>query len=279
MKLNFTQENLEAYLASLRAQERSQATISKYARDVAAFLRDTRGQEVEKESVIAYKERLTKRYAPASVNSILAAVNGFLAFMDHPGLRVKPLKIQRRAFLPQSRELTQSDYRLLLAAARRQNKERLYLLMETLCATGIRVSELRFITVQAVSRGWAEVACKGKNRGVFLPERLRCVLSEFINRERIPAGPIFITRSGRPMDRSNIWHAMRALCQEAGVAEEKVFPHALRHLFARSYYSLDRDIAHLADLLGHSSMDTTRIYVATTSREQERRVDALGLVL
>ncbi|MCQ5130458.1 tyrosine-type recombinase/integrase [Butyricicoccus faecihominis] len=272
-------EQIEAYLEKLAAAERSAATLSKYRRDLCSFVAFMGDRQLDKTAVVAYKETLTARYAASSVNSMLAAVNGLLAFMERHDCRVRPLKTQRKAFLPPDRELTRKDYLRLLYVASGRRNSRVYLLLQTLGATGIRISELRYITVEAARAGRASVRLKGKTRVVFLPSSLCGALLRYAESKHLTGGPVFITRYGLPMDRSNIWNTMKRLCRSAGVDPHKVFPHNLRHLFARTYYDTDRDLAHLADLLGHSSVDTTRIYTATSGEEQEKRVNALGLVI
>lgn len=272
-------EQIEAYLEKLAAAERSAATLSKYRRDLRSFAAFMGERQLDKTAVVAYKETLTARYAASSVNSMLAAVNGLLAFMERHDCRVRPLKTQRKAFLPPDRELTRKDYLRLLYVASGRRNSRVYLLLQTLGATGIRISELCYITVEAARAGRASVRLKGKTRVVFLPRSLCSALLRYAESKHLTGGPVFITRYGLPMDRSNIWNTMKRLCRSAGVDPHKVFPHNLRHLFARTYYDTDRDLAHLADLLGHSSVDTTRIYTATSGEEQEKRVNALGLVI
>lgn len=276
---SLTAGHIAQYAAYLREQERAENTVKKYVRDLTAFLTFLHGQPVTKGAVIAWKAQLTDTYAPATVNSMLAAVNGFFQFMDWPKLSVRPLKIQRPLFLDERRELTRSDYVRLVDTAQRQGKDRLALLLQTLCATGIRVSELRFITAEAVARGRAEVSSKGKQRTVFLPGKLCALLKRYLKEQAVTAGPVFVTRGGKPLDRSNIWRAMKALCESAGVDPDKVFPHNLRHLFARTYYTLEKDLSRLADLLGHTNVSTTRIYTAECGLVHARQLERLGLVL
>lgn len=280
MKHTINKVQLSQFQSRLLEDERSAATVEKYLRDLRtfyAYIGD--GGEVTKGAVIAYKQYLTGRYAPASVNSMLAPLNRFFREMGWYECTVKALKIQRQAFRSKERELTKEEYYRLVRTARERGDERLCLLMQAICATGIRVSELQFLTVEALNSGWATVSLKGKTRKVLLPAALCRKLRRYAKAQGIPSGSIFITRSGRPMDRSNIFHAMKALCQEAGVAAGKVFPHNLRHLFARMFYALDKDISKLADILGHSNINTTRIYIITSGQEHRRRLDALGLVI
>lgn len=271
-------ERLSEFEAYLYQQERSTNTITKYGRDLRAFFMFLSGEPVSKETLLAWKNRLTESYAPASVNSMLAAVNTFLDWIGLPGLRAKPLKIQREIFAKPEKVLTREEYRRLVEAADRENNRRLSLLLQTICATGIRVSELRFITLETVQSGRAVVDCKGKNRTVFLPVDLCRALRRYCREQGIETGAIFRTKSGKPLDRSNIWKDMKALCESAGVEPGKVFPHNLRHLFARTYYSLEKDLSRLADLLGHTNVTTTRIYTRESGQEHAKQLDRMGLV-
>ena len=279
MENRMTTEQIERFRAKLIEEERSEATIAKYLRDVKAFDSFVGGKAVTKEIVMQYKAYLKKRYKPASVNSMLAALHRFFREMGWFECIVKTLKIQREAFRSQERELHKDEYFRLLAAAKQKGDIRLYLLMQTICATGIRVSELPSITVEAVRAGRAIVSLKGKTRTVLLPAALRRELRRYIREKRIKSGSIFVTRTGKPMDRSNILHAMKALCDMAGVDRKKVFPHNLRHLFACLFYQKEKDISRLADLLGHSNINTTRIYTCVSGDEQQRQIDRLGLVI
>ena len=218
-------------------------------------------------------------HAPATVNSILAAVNGFFRFMGWKDIAVKLLKIQKALFCDERRELTRAEYARLVSAAQKVGNERLSLVMQTICATGIRVSELRFITVEAVTTGRAELCNKGKRRTVFLPGRLRRLLRKYLQKQKKTAGAVFTTRPGRPVDRSNIWRDMKALCESADVEPGKVFPLNLRHLFARTYYSLEKDLSRMADILGHSSVNTTRIYTVESGGVHQRQLERMGLII
>lgn len=270
---------IDRYALRLREQERAPATIQKYVHDLTALLDYLDGAPVTKAALIEWKHHLTASHAPATVNSMLAAANGFFSFMAWRGLTVKLLKIQKSPFCDEGRELTRAEYARLVRAAERLENERLSLVIQTICATGIRVSELRFITVEAVRSGRAEVTNKGKRRAVFLPDKLRRLLQKYIKAQKKTAGAVFTTRTGKPLDRSNIWRDMKALCESAGVEPGKVFPHNLRHLFARTYYTLEKDLSRLADILGHSSVNTTRIYTAESGRVHARQVERMGLVL
>lgn len=273
-----TLEMMKDYEEYLRREERSVNTIAKYARDLRAFFSFTAGNLLDKELVIQWKEKLTGIYAPASVNSMLAAVNGFLDWRGMPQCKVKPLKIQKAIFARPEKELSREEYLRLLRAARERQGQRLPLLLQTICSTGIRVSELCFITVEAVRVGRAQVNCKGKMRTVFLTKELCRVLCRYCREQMLETGPVFCTRNGKALDRSNIWREMKALCLEAGVDQGKVFPHNLRHLFARTYYSLEKDISRLADILGHTNVNTTRIYTMESGREHAKQMERMHLV-
>ena len=262
----------------LNNEEKSVVTVNKYLHDVGEFQIWLGEQELCKPAVLSYKSYLCERYAPASVNASLSSLNSFFNFMEWYDLRVKNLKIQKQIFASTDKELTKAEYDRLLQAAKQKKNERLYLLMQTICSTGIRVSEVRYITVEAVSRGVAEINCKGKCRQVFLPKQLCQILKQYIKEQKIKCGAVFITKNGNPLDRSNIWSDMKKLCKAANVSEKKVFPHNLRHLFARTYYSLQKDIVRLADILGHSSVNTTRIYTMETGEVHRRQIQKLGLL-
>ena len=271
-------QTLEEYMEHLRGQERSRATIAKYRHDVGMFLNWQGGEAaVTKERVIAYKQWLVQRYAPASVNSMLAALNGFLQFSGLEGCRVKALKIQRPLFRPTERELSRAEYLRLLDAAKEKSTA-LWLVLQTLCGAGLRVSELRFVTAECVRTGRVQIACKGKRRVALLPKALCRKLQRYAQAKRRYTGPLFVTAGGAPLDRRHIRAAMKRLCSRARVAPEKVFPHNLRHLFARTYYNSSKDLLRLADLLGHSSIDTTRIYTLSDGKREFRQIERLCLV-
>ena len=277
--MTITTEQLETYRAALEREERAAATQDRYLRDVGRFARWLGCQPLTHEAVLCYKNELLGRFAASSVNSMLAALGGFFRVIGRPDCRVRLVRIQYQSYCAEDRELSAREYADLVRTAREQGRTRVALLLQTICATGIRVSELSAITVEAARAGVAVVRCKGKLRRVLLPSRLQSKLLRYARRRRIFFGPIFVTRGGRPLDRSNIWREMKALCRAAGVAERKVFPHNLRHLFARSFYRLHQDLAKLADLLGHSSINTTRIYIRTTGAEHQRCLDQMQLVL
>lgn len=245
----------------LIAEEKSTATIEKYRRDIHSFFMFLGDRRISKEEAVAYKEYLAGRYAPASVNSMLIALNCFLRFIGMPDCCVKPLKIQRQIFCSEDKELTRQELHRLVKAA---GDTRLSLVIQTICGTGIRVSELQYITAEAVRAGKAVVNCKNKTRVIFIPTSIQKLLKPYMKKSGITAGAVFVTRNGKPLNRRNIWRDMKALCQRAGVSANKVFPHNLRHLFARTFYSVEKDIVRLADLLGHSSINTTRIYTLET---------------
>lgn len=280
-----TAAHIQNYTRYLREQERAPATIQKYVHDLTALLGWLDGAPITKVALIAWKEALTVAHAPATVNAMLAAVNGFLSWMGWRECAVKLLKIQKSLFCDESRELTRAEYARLVRAAERKKNQRLSLIIQTICATGIRVSELQFITVGAVAAGRAEIVNKGKRRTAFLPAKLRRLLRDYLRAQKIPAGTetvcraVFVTRTGRPLDRSNIWRDMKRLCESAGVEPSKVFPHNLRHLFARTYYAIERDLSRLADILGHSSVNTTRIYTVESGAIHARQLERMGLVL
>lgn len=272
-------EQLQIFRAELRQEGRSPGTVEKYLRDVCAFSAWLKGREAERETAVLWKEALLERgLAPATINSMLAALNKFFAVFGWIECRVKPLRIQRRMFRDASRELTRQEYIRLLDTARTLGRERLELLLETICATGIRVSEVRYITVEAACRGRTEISLKGKIRMILLPSKLCRKLLKYAKKKRIASGEIFLTRGGRSLSRKQVWTEMKAICGRAGVAAKKVFPHNLRHLFARTFYSACRDVVKLAGVLGHSSIETTRIYLMTTEAEHLKTLDLLRLI-
>ncbi len=280
MKRNTVNENaLQRFHTHLILEERSAATIEKYCRDVKAFGRFLDGAEINKEAAIAYKEHLQAQgYAVRSINSMLASINSFFVFLGIGELRVKTIRMQQQLFCPAEKELSRAEYERLVHAAQAQNNVRLVLLLQTICGSGIRVSELPFITVEAARQGEAVVSCKGKTRSVFLVRALQKKLLRYAASQGIRSGCIFLNRNGKPMDRITVWREMKRICKAAGVEESKVFPHNLRHLFARIFYDLDKDIVKLADVLGHSSINTTRIYVVSSGHEHQKRMEQMRLV-
>ena len=274
-----TQEHLTAFARKLGEEERSPGTIEKYLRDVGAFLGWLAGAPVSREAAAGWKAHLVAAgYAPVTVNSMLSALNAFLRFAGLEDCRVRALRIQRRLFQGEERELSRQEYQRLLDTAHALGRERLALVMETLCAAGIRVSEVRYITVEAARAGRADIALKGKVRTILLPGRLCRKLLKYARQQKTASGEIFLTKSGSPLSRRQIWAEMKRLCLRAGVAPSKVFPHNLRHLFARTFYQATRDVAKLADVLGHSSIETTRIYLISTGAQHRRELDRLRLV-
>lgn len=279
LKLEIRRTEVEAFREYMILEERSKATVKKYIHDIGSFFDYIGKGPVTKERIISYKEHLQKNYSARSVNTMLASLNSFFRWLDHPEFLVKQLKIQQQAFCTEERELTKQEYFRLVKAAGKSGNIRLELILQTICCTGIRISELSFVTVKAVQLGYAEVCCKGKNRRIMIPGDLRKKLLLYIQKKGIKNGEVFITRSGNTVDRSNIWREMKSLAGEAGVLEGKIFPHNLRHLFARSFYEIDKDIAKLADVMGHSSISTTRIYMISTGEEHRRQLERLGLVV
>ena len=273
-----TPMQIKKFYTYLLEEEKAAATINKYVHDVEVFIAWMAADVIDKSVVLSYKNYLLEKYSVASVNSVLSSLNSFFSYMEWFDLRVRTVKVQRQIFASSDRELTKSEYKRLLKAAGDKKNERLYLLMQTICASGIRVSELKYVTVEAIRLGQAEINCKGKRRKVFLPNTLCKALKKYAQAQKIKSGTVFITKNGNPLDRSNIWSDMKKLCKAANVSEKKVFPHNLRHLFARTYYSLQKDIVRLADILGHNSVNTTRIYTMETGEIHRRQIQKLGLL-
>lgn len=280
MKQKMSGGMIDLFEKKLKEEEKSEATIRKYVSDVKHFMDYTKEDSIfSKELVIDYKQYLSEHYKTASVNSMLASVNCFLRVTGHPECAVKAFKVQRAAFRRKNQELSREEYLRLLDTAEKKGKKRLFLLMRTIAATGIRISELPFITVEALEERRAQVSLKGKTRIVILQKQLCRELACYTKDMGIQTGSIFITRSGKPLDRSNVLHEMKSLCEEAKVPKDKIYPHNFRHLFAVTYYKAERDICHLADLLGHSNINTTRIYTQVSCEEQEQQLDRLGLLI
>lgn len=274
------QTDLAAYRSWLTHREYSPATIQKYTKALARFFADTgAGDTPDRETVAAWRDSLTaKGYTPATVNAMLAAVNDYQESIDNPAGKAKPLKRQRRIFADPGRELSRAEYFRLLNAARSTGNKRSQLLLETICSTGIRVSELQFITAEAVRRHKASIRCKGKCREILLPAELCHRLTRWCQKRHIHTGPVFLSRQGKPLCRVTVWKLLKALCSRANVAWKKVFPHNLRHLFAATFYNACKDVVRLADVLGHSSIETTRIYLVTSGKEHARQMARLGLI-
>jgi len=272
-----TTEYIDNFRNYLIREEKSAATIEKYIRDAGTFFVFSKGKEIKKELVISYKKSLEERgYAVRSINSMLASVNSLLEFLGWGDCKVKMLRCQRQTYCAEEKELSKEEYKRLLEVSKKQ--ERLNLVIQTICSTGIRVSELKYFTVEAVKRGEISVRCKSKIRTILVPGKLRKMLLNYAKKHGIQTGAIFVTKNGKPLDRSNIWAQMKRLCEDANVNSEKVFPHNLRKLFARTFYGIEKDIAKLADILGHGSIETTRIYIMTTGTEHRKKMEQLGLV-
>ena len=279
MKRTITLSMLKSFEKYLHNDEKSKATIEKYVRDIRHFSEYATGRDIDKTLTLEYKAALEKEYAVTSANSMLAALNSFLGFVGWDDCCVKQFKVQKKAYCPEEKELTKEEYIRLIRAAGSEGNKRLSLVIQTICGTGIRVSELQFITVEAVKRGEAVVSCKGKTRTIFIVSALRKKLLKYAKKRHIQSGMIFITKSGNALNRSNIWREMKNLCEQAGVSPDKVFPHNLRHLFARTFYGIEKDIAKLEDILGHTNINTTRIYIITTGAEHRRKLESMRLVI
>lgn len=278
-KRRLTDQEIVCFQNDLKEDEKAPQTIQKYVREASALILFLGGSTPSKSRILDYRDYLQRQNKTHTVNVKLSAVNAFLEYTGHCDCKVRLLKVQRKAFIDDDRDLNEAEYRRLLAAAKEQRNSRLYHVMLTLCGTGIRVSELRFVTFEAVRTGRAEIRLKGKSRTVILTKGLRQKLLSYADEAGISSGHIFCTRTGKPLDRSNICHDMKRLCKKAGVNPKKVFPHNLRHLFAKSYYAIEKDLARLADILGHSSVETTRIYVAVGIREHERTLQKMRLII
>jgi len=281
MNRNYVSPQLiQEFTVHLQNEEKSAATICKYLHDIRDFATFLQNSEISKNAVIAYKNHLlSSQYAPRSINSMLASVNSFLSFLGLHSCRVKSVRLQRQVFCSEDKALTKSEYFLLVNTAKQLNKHRLALILQTICSTGIRISELPYITVESVRRGEAIVSCKNKTRTIFIVRDLRKLLLRYLDQQKIRSGPVFVTRSGQPVCRTNIWREMKNLCAATGINPAKVFPHNLRHLFAQTFYHLEKDIAKLADILGHSSINTTRVYIIDTGIEHRRRMEKMRLIL
>lgn len=279
MTRQITENGIKSYRAFLLSEERCKGTIEKYLRDLNAFAAWMRDREVSRENAVGWKEELLQKgYAPATVNSMISAVNGFFRFQGWEDCRIRFLRIQRRMFRDQEKDLSREEYNRLVKAASDLGKTQLTLLMETICSTGIRVSEVRYITVEAIKKGRADISLKGKIRTILLPGKLCRKLLKYIKRHKIATGAVFLNSKRQDLSRRQIWKEMKGLCQQADVEATKVFPHNLRHLFATVFYRCCRDIVKLADVLGHSCIETTRIYLLSTGKEHAKQLDRLGLV-
>lgn len=276
-----TEDLLVKYQKYLYDEEKSAATIKKYMCDLQKLVAFAAGEELTKTVMIGYKEMLRddKNYKTSSINSFLVAANRFFEYMGWHELQIKTFKVQKEVFMPENKDLTKDEYKKLVQTAQKLKRERIAMILQTICSTGIRVSELSSINVTDVKRGGVNIYCKGKERKILFPRALQVKLLQYIRKKGLKMGAVFQTANGKPVDRSNIWREMKALCREAGVAEEKVYPHNLRHLFAKIFYQLDKDIAKLADVLGHSSVETTRIYIKTSSCEHRKQLESMELIL
>ena len=278
-KLQLTERELDQFETYLRHDEREESTIEAYLRSLTRFAEWADGRAVTKELAMEWKAVLAESgYRPISVNAMLAAVNKFFTCMGREDCKVKYLKLQRQMFRKSEKDLSKEEYQRLVQAAHEKGDLRMELILETICATGIRVGELKYITVEAIRAGVAEIALKGKIRTILLPHRLCRKLQKYAKQQKIASGKIFLTQDGLPVSRQSIWTRMKALCEAAGVERSKVYPHNLRSLFARSFYGSCHDVVRLADVLGHSSIETTRIYLMSTGKEYLRQLDKLGLV-
>ncbi len=275
-----TKKMISEFKSYLLSEEKSSATVEKYIRDITRLYAFAKGKTVTKELVIEYKGMLRNEgYAVRSINSMLSSINSFFVYLGWYGIKTKLIKIQQQIFCPEEKELSKAEYIRLVNTARARKNERLSLIIQTICSTGIRVSELENITVEAVRAGQAVVSCKGKTRIVFITSDLRKKLLRYTSEQNIKTGSVFVTRCGKPVCRTNIWRDMKSLCAAAGVNPNKVFPHNLRHLFARVFYGIEKDIAKLADILGHSSINTTRIYIISSGEEHRRCMENMRLVI
>lgn len=281
MKAHYmSEEQIKEYGRYLQERERESSTREKYLHNVREFYTWLDGRALTKAAACEWKRYVASQgYATSTINCRIAALNSFLEFAGWQGCKVKPLRIQRKVFRDSSRELSRAEYEKLVSTALELGRIRLSLVLETICALGIRVSELKYITVETVLCGRAEISLKGKIRTILIPHKLSMKLKRYAKSQKIASGEIFLTRSGKSLSRKQIWSEMKALCGEAGVDAAKVFPHNLRHLFARCFYRACRDIAKLADVLGHSSIETTRIYLISTGIEHAKTLEGLRLIL
>lgn len=274
-----TEDLINQFKSYLLSEEKSLNTIEKYLRDVKAYLSYLKGRNVTKELMIAYKQKLIEDgYAARSINSMLASINSLFSFLGWSDCKIKSIRIQQHIFCSEEKELTKEEYLRLVNTAKEKKNDRLNLILQTICATGIRVGELQFITVEAAKTGEATVKCKGKIRTVIIAQELKKKLLNYAKEKHISTGAIFITRNGNPISRTSIWREMKALCKDAKINPNKVFPHNLRHLFARTFFNIEKDIVKLADILGHSSINTTRIYIVSTGTEHRKKMECLRLI-
>lgn len=278
-KKPITRDSVLKFKKRMLSEEKSMATVEKYIHDINCFFEFVKNRKIDKAIIIDYKSSLINRYAVSSANSMLAALNSFFKFLGRDDFVIKQFKVQKKIFCSEEKELTKGEYFRLIKAAKNMKNERLSMIIQTICATGIRVSELQFITVEGVKKGSVAVRCKGKSRRVFIVKELQKKLLFYIKSKGIKGGCVFVTKGGKPINRCNIWREMKNLCKEANVSPEKVFPHNLRHLFARTFYRIEKDIAKLADILGHSNINTTRIYIISTGEEHRARMENMRLLI
>lgn len=277
-EIKVTDKLINQFIKYLQEQEKSQSTIVSYKRELFSLQMFFDDSSLNKDSLLKYKSIITKQYKPSTCNVSISAINCFLKYIGRQDLFLKPLKIQKTIFEPAEKELTKKDYNKLIKAALINDDERTALAIQTICATGIRVSELQYITVEAIKSGQAHVSNKGKNRVIFIPRALSIMLKKYVINQNITSGSVFVTRNGKPLDRTNLWKSMKKLCNIAGVNSQKVYPHNLRHLFARTYYGQQKDISRLADILGHSNINTTRIYTRESGAIHAKQIEGLGLI-
>ena len=277
-EIRITDKLLKGFVSFLKEQEKSQSTISSYKRELFSLQMFLDDNPITKERLLGYKSMITSNYKPSTCNVAISAINSFLQYVGRTDLFVKPIRVQRQIFENKEKMLTKKEYNKLIQTAKINGQKQLSLIIQTICATGIRVSELQYITVDAVKNGQAHIRCKGKNRVVFIPKSLCILLKKYVINRNITNGPVFRTRNNKPIDRSNLWKAMKKLCTISGVKSSKVYPHNLRHLFARTYYTQQKDLSRLADVLGHSNINTTRIYTRETGAVHARQIEGLGLV-
>lgn len=277
-EIKITDKLINGFVNCLIAQEKSISTISAYKRALLSLRINTDDSPISKERLLNYKADISQKYAPSSCNVMISAINCFLRYIGRTDLFIRPMRIQREIYEPADKELTKKDYDKLIRYAKESGDERTALAIQTICATGIRVSELQYITAEALCSGQSHIICKGKNRVVFIPKTLCSMLKRYIEKRNIKSGAVFVTRNGRPLDRSNLWKSMKRLGEIACIKLSKIYPHNLRHLFARTYYSQQKDISRLADILGHSNINTTRIYTRETGAVHARQIEGLGLI-
>ncbi len=274
-----TEKMITEFKEYLQSEEKSSNTVKKYVRDIGSFCRFSGKTNINKSHLLKYKEHLKQNYELSGANTILTSINSFLKFVGWYDCCVKQFKVQRKLYCSEEKELTKQEYFALVRAAEKKNNMRLSLLIQTICSTGIRVSEVEFITIEALKSGEVMVTCKGKTRRIFLVKALCKKLNRYAKSRRITTGPVFITKNGAPINRSNIWREMKALCTIAGIVPDKVFPHNLRHLFARVFYAVEKDIAKLADILGHENINTTRIYIISSGAEHRKKMENMRLII